>query len=254
MAGTFSSAIGQFDIGQSPIQGYLLPPAAAGAVQKIIPAYLYEQYQDDADLQAFFRAYNEIAQEYLDWFKGTFLGLYVSDAISGPLLDWVGVGVYGIARPALASGRPATIGPLNTFTANELGPNEIATVSAGAYVATSDDIYKRVLTWNLYKGDGNRFTISWLKRRVLRFLTGANGLSPAIDTTYDISVTFAGNNTVYVIILGDSYPVEVISALIEGVNSKILQTPFQYHIAVLFGGSGFGGFGDFAFDLSAFGG
>lgn len=251
MATGFSSAIGQFVIGQSPIQGYLQPPVSNGNIQNIIPAYLYEEYQDDPDLQAFFRAYNELAQEYLDWFNNTPLAIYTLDTIGGPLLDWVGTGIYGIPRPSLSAGSGREIGPLNTYAANVLGPNETRPISAGSFVATPDDIYKRIITWNFYKGDGNRFTIAWLKRRVLRFLIGTNGAAPPIDETYDISVSFAAGNTVYIVIASDGYSPQVITALTEGVNSKVLQLPFQYNFAVLSGGSGFG---EFAFGISAFGG
>ena len=34
---------------------------------KAIPSYLYVQYNDDDDLQAFVQAYNELAQEIITW-------------------------------------------------------------------------------------------------------------------------------------------------------------------------------------------
>lgn len=252
MAQTFSSAIGSFNIGQSPIQGYLQAPATQGSIQVLTPAYLYEEYQDDPDLQAFFRAYNELAQEYLDWFNQTPLAIYTADAISGPLLDWVGRGVYGISRPFLSAGTSQTIGAINTFPPNTLAPNQSKTIAPSSYVATSDDIYKRIITWNFYKGDGTQFTITWLKRRIMRFLIGSNGAAPSIDQTYDVSVTFSDSYNVDIVIKNSSsYQPEVISALAEGINAGVLQTPFQFSFAVLTGGSGFG---EFAFGISDFGG
>jgi hypothetical protein len=52
------------------------------------------------------------------------------------------------------------------------------------------------MTWNFYKGDGRTFSVRWLKRRVMRFLTGANGTDPGVDNTYQISVTFGPSNDV----------------------------------------------------------
>jgi hypothetical protein len=248
----FSSAIGSFGIGQSPIQGYLLEPIAQSSIQVLTPAYLYEDYQDDADLQAFFSAYNSLAQEYLDWFNQTPLAIYTSDAITGALLDWIGAGVYGIPRPTLSAGSSQVLGPMNTFTLNSLQPNQILKISAATYTATSDDIYKRIITWNFHKGDGNQFTISWLKRRIMRFLIGANGMSPAIDQTYDVSVTIPDAYNVDIVIHNaGNYEPEVLAALAEGISSGALQTPFQYAFAFPTGGSGFG---EFAFGIGAFGG
>ena len=55
---------------------------------------------------------------------------------------------------------------------------------------TPDDIYKRVLTWWFYKGDGYDFSIQWLKRRIYRFLFGVEGKDASAPFTPDISVTF----------------------------------------------------------------
>ena len=41
--------------------------------------------------------------------------------------------------------------------------------------AVTDDVFKRILTWHFYKGDGKNFSVRWLKRRIWRFLQGANG-------------------------------------------------------------------------------
>jgi hypothetical protein len=62
-------------------------------LQQTIPSYLYAQYSDDENLQAFVDAYNSLSQGYLDWFNSRPLGLYTSPNIAGPLLDWVGQGV-----------------------------------------------------------------------------------------------------------------------------------------------------------------
>lgn len=128
---------------------------SAPIAPKIIPAYLYEQYKDDADLMAFVREYNAMAQEYLDYANALNLPIY--SGLSGGLLDWVGEGLYGLSRPSLQ----------------------------GSLV--SDATYKRLLTWRMYKGDGKRFSVAWLKKRVQRWMDGDLLAKP---DTRNVSVTF----------------------------------------------------------------
>ena len=104
-------------------------------------------------------------------------------------MDWVGAGIYGLPRPALASGFPLTIGELNTWELNTVELNADVIIEPNI-VATTDDFYKRMLTWHVFKGDGKVFNVRWLKRRVMRFLIGVNGTNPQIDQTNQISVTF----------------------------------------------------------------
>jgi len=57
--------------------------------------------------------------------------------------------------------------------------NEIVRIGPEDAVLTSDDVYRRILTWHFYKGDGNYLSIRWLKRRVWRFIYGKNGWGPS---------------------------------------------------------------------------
>lgn len=164
------------------------PPAGPTTLTEVIAAYLYQQYADDDDLQAFIAAWNSIAQGYVSWFSD--VGLPVYTGLSGPLLDWVAEGLYGMKRPALSSGRNRDLGPLNTYPPNTLAPNQRKRIGPSNVVETSDDVFKRIMTWNFYKGDGNVFNVRWLKRRIMRFLIGADGSAPNVDQTYAISVTF----------------------------------------------------------------
>ncbi|HET8686956.1 MAG TPA: hypothetical protein VFM18_09875, partial [Methanosarcina sp.] len=41
-----------------------------------IKSYLYQEYQDDLDLQAFVNAYNAYTQSYVDWYNQTALPIY----------------------------------------------------------------------------------------------------------------------------------------------------------------------------------
>lgn len=135
-----------------------------------IPSYVYYEYSDDSDLQAFARSYNTLTQQYVTWFAA--IGLPIYTGLTGPLLDWIANSTYGYYRPTLGG--------------------ELAT----------DDVFQRCLTWEFFKGDGTQFTIAWLKRRVERWLGGPNGVDPGVNQTYQVSVTFGSPNIVYINILG----------------------------------------------------
>jgi hypothetical protein len=238
------------------------PPTEPTSLTGIIPSYLYEEYDDDDDLQAFVAAWNSLAQGYLDWFVDTPLAVYTSPAIAGPLLDLVGTNLYGMRRPALSSGKNRDIGPINTYPPNTMTPNSRKNVGPSNVTIATDDVYKRCITWNFYKGDGNVFNTRWLKRRVMRFLIGVNGTAPNIDQTYLISVTYAPNAVSIKVtqgtrtITGGAFPNRTLcnkltpnalssfftpgptpfalgNVLQEAMQSGVLQMPFQYtvHIA-----------------------
>lgn len=232
---------------------------------KVIPSYLYWQYNDDDDLLAFVSSFNGMAQEYVDWFVNIGLPIYTGDMISGELLDWVGNGIYGQARPVLPLGSSSSVGQINTYGYNQLGYNASKQIADSQFYVATDDIYKRVLTWNFYKGDGFVFNVRWLKRRVMRFLLGDNGTDPGISQTYQISVRFnsANNATITILdgrrrILGGAivdesetntfYANEVVSteatetvlenaALMQSaINAGILNLPFDYTYNVVING------------------
>lgn len=195
---SIGSGIGQFAIGISPIQGIPSTPP----VVKNIPSYLYTQYQDDDDLQAFVAAFNAMAQEYIDWFASIQLPVYTAEQINGALLDWVALGLYGITRPTLPTNvNSYEVGAFNTFALNDLVYNGRQTVEPGTYFQTNDDIFKRVITWHFFKGDGKVFNIRWLKRRIMRFLVGQNGVNFNVDQTYQISISFGEGNQVNIRII-----------------------------------------------------
>ena len=107
-----SGAFGTFTFG---VSGFGVEPAsppqvAQTSIQTILRAYVYQQYADDDNIQAFNSAYNIMAQAYLDWFNDTPLPIYTDGAIYDSLLDWVAAGVYGLIRPSLPSGRIVGIG------------------------------------------------------------------------------------------------------------------------------------------------
>ena len=239
------------------------PPAGPTTLTEIIPAYVYQQYQDDDDIQAWFAALNTLAQIYTSWFATIALPVYTGEQISGPLLDLVAQGIYGMVRPSLSSGMNRDLGPLNTYAFNTLGYNVRKVVGPSDVTVTSDDIFKRIMTWNFYKGDGNVFNVRWLKRRIMRFLTGTDGTAPNVPQTYAISVSLAPPNAVAIRIsvgtrkiiggalcnrfgfnrlpfnslltqfVSPSSPLPYQSVFAEALNSGVLILPFQYSFSVI---------------------
>jgi hypothetical protein len=178
------SALGEFVLGTSTLGTYGLGP-----LQTIFPAYVYGQYSDDPDIQAFFAAINQLGQGYLDWFLQTPLSVYTNDAINGSLLDWVGEGVYGISRPVVSTLTTTTKGQVASYAVNTLALNRHLITRSGTVSVATDDIYKRVLTWHLYLGDGRQMSIQWLRRRVARFLFGADGTDIPVSYLQQVSIT-----------------------------------------------------------------
>lgn len=245
----------------APVPG-TFPPSEPTTLTETIQSYLYEQYNDDEALQAFVEAFNSIAQEYVSWFANIGLPVYTGPEISGALLDWIALGLYGMARPSLSSGRNRDIGPLNTYRLNTLGLNTRRVVGPQNVTITTDDIFKRIMTWNFYKGDGNVFNVRWLKRRIMRFLDGVSGTAPNVDETYRISVTFGDAGLVSIriatgtrILTGGALlnrfrldskrynqadtlfqsavsPPPLAPVLKEAIESSVLQLPFQNSFSV----------------------
>ena len=176
------------------------PPSGPTGRLLTIPSYLYEEYNDDDDLQSFVDSYNLMSQQYVDWFNQIGLPVYTGPLISGLLLDWVAQGIYGLTRPVLSSFQSALQGPFNTYEFNELGLNEDELVGPKDIAATSDDVFKRIITWHMYRGDGRYFNVTWLKRRIMRFLYGVNGTDYDAPP-YQISVSFGINNQLNITIL-----------------------------------------------------
>ena len=214
---------GGFILGQSPLGGTNSFPVAAG-LQKTIKSYLYSQYTNDDNLAAFVTSYNALTQAYLDWFNSASLPVYTLQ--QGSLLDWIANNLYGLDRPLLPNGHNHDIGEFNTYELNTIEFNQQIEIGPQTFYQTTDDVFQRIMTWALYKGDGKVPSIKWLKRRVMRFLVGENGTGglpmPSgiimsldsfgepvywptwynIDNTYQISIIFAGNEATIRIVAG----------------------------------------------------
>lgn len=203
-------------------------------ISKTLPAYLYQQYSNDDTtqyLQAFFDAYNQQSQTNLDRLNSLDLPIYTNSTISGVLLDWVGQGIYGFARPTLPSGYSESgLGVYNTVPYDTTAYTQNIISSPTTFYTVTDDYYKRMLTWNFYKGDGFQYTTEWLKRRIKRFLFGLNGVSSNIDNTYEISVTYPTYKTVHITI--PNLPISPIFN--AAIQAGVLNVPFEYTYTVTY--------------------
>ena len=193
------------------------------SVQNIIPSYLYTEYADDDALQAFVAGFNVYAQQFLAWMNNLNLPIYTGGIIENALLDWVATGLYGISRPVFQTGMNKTIAPYNSYAYNRNAYNRRKVTSSTTYTLATDDIYRRVITWNFYKGDGMQYNTVWLKKRISRFL----GVSPANDNTYQVSVTYSGSA---VTILLPHLPIS--SILQAAVSAGVVNLPFEYTYSV----------------------
>lgn len=172
-------------------------------LEDIIRAYLYTQYSDDENLQAFVDSYNTLAGEIYSWMKGANLPVFTGGYNSGDQLKWIAYGIYGVKPPVLASsGSQQISGPYNAMSFNQLPFNGRVVKRHSEQVVASDDLFKRIMTWNFYKGDDFHFTIPWLKRRIIRFLTGVDGTDVVNDQHWSISVLFSSSGASISIVKG----------------------------------------------------
>jgi hypothetical protein len=196
---------------------------------RVIPAYVFVQYNDDVNIQAYFAAFNALAQNYATWFQNLNLPIYTGGYIAGPLLDWVGQGIYGLKRPYVPNVANRMIGPFDTTPFNTIPFNALKWTSPGGVGLASDDLYRRMMTWRLYKGDGKNPGIHWLKRRTQRYLTGLNGVDPGVQQTYDISVQQDAPLQSVTITIPNG---PVAAAFEYGIATGALEVPFQFAFKV----------------------
>ncbi|ECI3778005.1 hypothetical protein CSU27_000574 [Salmonella enterica subsp. diarizonae] len=210
-------------------------------LEDIIRSYLYTQYNDDDNIRAFVTAYNTMAKNIYDWMRSANLPIFIGGYNAGDQLRWIARGIYGVKPPVLASGRHLVIGAFNTCTFNTVPFNTRRVINQSEQVVVSDDLFKRIMTWNFYKGDGFYFTIPWLKRRIMRFLTGVNGVDVVNDQHWSISVLFSGSGASVSIIKGfrkltDSsvYNTQTFNSRAYNQKTSILIKSNEYEYASLF--------------------
>ncbi|EAA1780501.1 hypothetical protein P2T82_004380 [Salmonella enterica] len=210
-------------------------------LEDIIRSYLYTQYNDDDNIRAFVAAYNTMAKNIYDWMRSANLPIFIGGYNAGDQLRWIARGIYGVKPPVLASGRHLVIGAFNTCTFNTVPFNTRRVINQSEQVVVSDDLFKRIMTWNFYKGDGFYFTIPWLKRRIMRFLTGVNGVDVVNDQHWSISVLFSGSGASVSIIKGfrkltDSsvYNTQTFNSRAYNQKTSVLIKSNEYEYASLF--------------------
>lgn len=197
-----------------------------------IKAYLFRQYADDENLQAFIDAYNLATQSlFIDWFNSINLPIYTG--LSGPLLAWVGFGLYGMPQAALESQPTPAIGAYNTTPYNTLAYNEDTQQTQTVYGIT-DDVYKRILTWNLYKGDGKRFCVRWLKRRIMRFILGTDGVDP--QPYYGFALGCENTTPVSITVVNEVLTVKLFAATFTALGVQLVPNILQIFSAAFLSG------------------
>lgn len=208
---------------QFPVTG------TSGLIPSAPRMYLYQQYSDDDNIQAFVASFNSIVQNYVNQFSNPasmmMLGVYTSPVITGAFLDWVGQSVYGIPRPdnlvnKVGPGQYDSV-PWDTTAWGTLNNNNSR---------ITDDQYKRILTWFLYRGDGMQMSMSWVRRRVARFLYGLNGADIDVGLTTNVNLTLSAHVLTITI---PNLPISVVFR--DMIIRNILPLPFQltYSVTIL---------------------
>ncbi|WP_168194425.1 hypothetical protein [Formicincola oecophyllae] len=196
------------------------------------PAYSFVQFADDPSINAFMTATNQTAQGGLDWLLQHPLALWTAPQMKGGLLAYSLYCLYGQGRPNTNfTILKTSSGAINDTDVNrmEIDGQNMDTVTVSPLEA--DDILKRVATWNFFKGDGFNFTIPWLKRRVMRFLTGSGGASGRFNNTVPVSVQVAGRGVTITVASGP-WDGDVIAALTGLLEAGHLHLPTMYNFTL----------------------
>lgn len=207
------------------------PPNAPTTLASPPPSYLYVQYNDDDNLQAFVTAFNAAAAYYAAWFVNANLPVYTK--LSGTLLDWIANGLYGMVRPTLESVGSIAVGPLNSAQFNTITLNSFRAAVASTFFQAGDDIFQRILTWHLYKGDGKQFTLKWLKRRVLRFLKAPNGTDINTADTSQISISISGDIVIIDLTRVTGVDPTIINSFLYIIEGGLVELPPQFVFQVI---------------------
>jgi hypothetical protein len=134
-----------------------------------IKPYCYYQYGKYPDVQAIVESYNIDLQAFIDALQGLNFPFYRS--LQGDLLDWCANSVFGLKRPVISTGN-ATLGSFaGQVISNSLVTNGfLKGESSIGFQKLSDDLFKKVIAWHVFKRDGIDFNIAWLKKRIARFI------------------------------------------------------------------------------------
>jgi hypothetical protein len=184
-------------------------------IKKAYP-YMLSGFGDSAGVNTIFKAYNDLATQLSMWIYGTPVPVYISDSITGDLLDLVALGMYDIVRPNVNLSATDYVAGYNSSEYNITEYNNPTEKVDKPSFLLSDDYFKRLLTWVAYKGDGMIPSVPWLKRRIIRFLCGTNGTANDIFVTNYVSVRLRAFNEemVYDVTLLNSAPYSSLDAAI----------------------------------------
>lgn len=200
------------------------------SLQQPPQSYLYGEYSDDQDLVASRKVFNAQVQSIYSWLINTCLSDYRQDPVSGALLDWVGLGVYGMARRLTIPGSGGLVKSpwADGAWAEAVWAGLVVNRDGASVVNLTDDLFRRALTWNTYLADGSVFTTTWLRRRVIRFLYGANGFDVNTANWYSsISIEWVDARQAKVVLPGDT-PQDLLLVLSYGLSTGYLRTPIGY--------------------------
>ncbi|MDF7675085.1 hypothetical protein PT277_05140 [Acetobacteraceae bacterium ESL0709] len=195
----------------------------------------YNQFTDDEDIAAFFTAFYKIARQTISWMAEHPFAFYVGPQLTGGFLNYCTYCLYGQFRYKISYVQVQHYtGSINEEEINIKSIDEETITKTYLGTSISDDLHKRITTWNFYKGDGLNFTIPWLKRRVMRFLTGDNGHTGKFNNCVPVSVGVNAHEVTITISPGnwDSNLVDILSKII---NNGILNMPPMFLFTVVKG-------------------
>lgn len=113
---------------------------------------------------------------------------------------------------------------------NRIPLNSTVTIGPAQFAIVNDDIFRRIITWHFYKGDGKHFNIRWLKRRVMQFCIGVDGIWINPPDTHQISVEFGVGNTATITLESEQTTIKRSSALNTGVFNSYAYNSYQLNI------------------------
>lgn len=141
------------------------------APREELDIFAYDQWQGIPEVVAYFGATKHFTHEIIRELTEKSFSDYFK--FKGDMLDYIALCIYGEMRPAyLNSGDYKAFGALNSLPLNQDPLNSTKVMWDTDGEAVTDEIFRRIITWNFYKGDGRMPSIPWIKRRCKRFLTG----------------------------------------------------------------------------------
>ncbi|WP_196424728.1 hypothetical protein [Commensalibacter melissae] len=183
--------------------------------------YLYLQWKEDDNLDAFVKVHNETTDKYLDEIRKLNIPNYKTK--NGKFLDYVAKNLYGISRKPLLNAQTIVEMGINIDDPNTISPNDAKILSNSFRHEITDIEFRKIIEWNVYREDGFHFTIPWLKRRLSRFLSYSSG-----DMDMNSISIVAENRKITIRLLNDLQK-SPYRELLKGVLlNKTINLPFMF--------------------------